>query len=98
MSAETLHEPRDRLSPHTLALHQAITSLMEEFEAVDWYRQRADACDDAALKAVLVHNMNDELEHAAMLIEWLRSNVPEFATQLKKFLFTTSSETSEHGV
>jgi hypothetical protein len=90
MSAETLHEPRERLSPHTLASHQALVSLMEELEAVDWYQQRADACDDAALKAVLVHNMNDELEHAAMLVEWLRCNMPEFATQLTKFMFTTS--------
>ena len=90
MSAETLHEPRERLSAHTLAAHQAIVSLMEELEAVDWYQQRADACDDAVLKAVLVHNMNDEYEHAAMLVEWLRCNVPEFAAQLTKFMFTTS--------
>jgi len=69
-------------------MHQAIVSLMEELEAMDWYRQRADDCDDAELKAVLVHNMNDEMEHAAMLIEWLRRNVDEFATQLDKFLNT----------
>ena len=54
-----------------------------------WYRQRADDCDDAELKAVLVHNMNDEVEHAAMLVEWLRRNVAEFATQLSKFMGTS---------
>ena len=59
---------------------------MEELQAIDWYRQRADDCEDAALAAVLVHNMNDEMEHAAMLIEWLRRNVAEFAAQLAKFV------------
>jgi len=53
-----------------------------------WYRQRDD-CDDAELKAVLVHNMSDEVEHAAMLVEWLRRNVAEFATQLSKFVGTS---------
>ena len=86
MSNETLHAPRERLTDVTIATHQAIVSLMEELEAMDWYRQRADDCDDAELKAVLVHNMNDEMEHAAMLIEWLRRNVDEFASQLGKFL------------
>ena len=85
MSSEMLHAPLERLSPQTIATHQAIVSLMEELEAMDWYRQRADGCDDAELKAVLIHNMNDEMEHAAMLIEWLRSNVAEFAIQLQKF-------------
>ena len=86
MSSEDLHAPRERLSDQTIATHQAIVSLMEELEAIDWYRQRADDCDDEQLKQVLVHNMNDEMEHAAMLVEWLRRNVAEFATQLGKFL------------
>jgi uncharacterized protein len=77
---------RERLSDHTVATHHAIVSLMEELEAMDWYRQRADDCDDTELKAVLLHNMNDEMEHAAMLVEWLRRNVDEFATQLGKFV------------
>lgn len=85
MSSEDLHAPRERLSKETIATHQAIVSLMEELEAMDWYRQRADDCDDAKLKAVLIHNMNDEMEHAAMLVEWLRNNVAEFAIQLEKF-------------
>ena len=86
MSSEALHAPRERLTDHTVATHQAIVSLMEELEAMDWYRQRADDCDDAELKAVLIHNMNDEMEHAAMLVEWLRRNVGEFAHQLEKFI------------
>jgi uncharacterized protein len=91
VSSETLHAPRERLTAKTIATHQAIVSLMEELEAMDWYRQRADDCDDAELKAVLIHNMNDEMEHAAMIVEWLRRNVDEFATQLGKFLGTKGS-------
>ena len=86
MASEDLHAPRERLTDQTIATHQAIVSLMEELQAIDWYRQRADDCDDAQLKAVIVHNMNDEMEHAAMLVEWLRRNVAEFAAQLDKFL------------
>ena len=86
MSIEDLHALRERLTDQTIATHQAIVSLMEELQAIDWYRQRADDCDDAELKAVIVHHMNDEMEHAAMLVEWLRRNVAEFATQLDKFL------------
>jgi hypothetical protein len=69
MSDEDLHAPRERLTDQTIATHQAIVSLMEELQAIDWYRQRADDCDDAQLKAVIVHNMNDEMEHAAILVE-----------------------------
>ena len=91
MSSEELHAPREKLSDKTFATHQAIVSLMEELEAIDWYGQRADDCADAELKKVLTHNMNDEMEHAAMLVEWLRRNVPEFATQLTKFLGVNGS-------
>src|ERR1700748_2707096 len=88
MSSEGLHAPRERLTKETLALHQALTSLIEELEAVDWYRQRADDCDDAALKEILLHNMREEIEHAAMALEWLRRNSPHFDKQLRKYLFT----------
>ncbi|WP_188770263.1 ferritin family protein [Novosphingobium endophyticum] len=88
MSSEGLHAPRERLSKTTLAMHQAITSLMEELEAADWYRQRADDCDDDALKAILLHNMREEIEHAAMVLEWLRRNSPDFDRELREYLFT----------
>ncbi len=91
MPSYELHVPRERLTDETYAAHLALTSLMEELEAIDWYRQRADDCDDAQLKAVLVHNMNDEMEHAAMLIEWLRRSITEFATQLDKFSKATGT-------
>ena len=88
MSSEGLHAPRERLSKETLSMHHAIVSLMEEMEAVDWYRQRADDCEDDALREILLHNMREEMEHAAMVLEWLRRNSEDFAAQLKEFLFS----------
>jgi uncharacterized protein len=90
MSSEALHVPRERLSKSTLMLHYAIASLMEELEAVDWYRQRVDDTDDAELKAVLLHNANEEIEHACMVLEWIRRREPCFDKQLKRYLFTTA--------
>ena len=88
MSSEGLHAPRERLSKKTLAMHHAITSLIEELEAADWYQQRADDCEDAALKEILLHNMREEIEHAAMALEWLRRNSPDFGKELKEYLFS----------
>ena len=88
MSSEELHAPRERLTRQTVAMHQAIVSLREELEAADWYRQRADDCDDPKLKEILLHNMREEIEHASMLIEWLRRNDATFARDLKEYLFT----------
>ena len=93
MSSEVLHVPREKLRRETLNLHYAITSLMEEFEAVDWYRQRADDCDDPALRAILLHNAREELEHASMVLEWMRRNDGELNAQLKEYLFTEASIT-----
>ena len=88
MSSEGLHAPRERLSKKTLHVHQAIVSLIEELDAVDWYQQRADDTDDESLKEILLHNMNEEIEHAAMALEWLRRNHDGFAHELKTYLFT----------
>ena len=89
MSSESLHAPRDRLSRATITLHQAIVSLMEELEASDWYRQRADDCEDGPLKEILLHNMREEIEHACMVLEWLRRNVPEWSEHLDTYLYTS---------
>jgi hypothetical protein len=97
MSSETLHVPRESLSKATLHLHYAITSLMEELEAVDWYRQRADDTDDDSLKASLIHNANEEMEHACMIIEWIRRNDPKFNEQLREYLFTEKPITEVEG-
>jgi len=96
VSSENLHAPRERLSKETLAMHHAISSLMEELEAVDWYRQRADDCEDAALKEILLHNMREEMEHAAMVLEWLRRNNPTFAKYLDEFLYSEGEIGEDH--
>ena len=97
MSSESLHAPRENLSAKTLALHQAIASLIEELEAVDWYRQRADDCADPALKDILLHNMREEMEHAAMVLEWIRRNDPDFDHELKDNLFKEGPIAGHHG-
>jgi hypothetical protein len=68
-------------------MHRALVSLQEELEAVDWYQQRADATEDPELKAILLHNMREEIEHASMVLEWLRRNHPDFAKHLRTYLF-----------
>lgn len=88
MPHEIFHEAKEDLSSETLELHRALTSLQEELEAADWYRQRADACQDEALKEILLHNMREELEHAAMLTEWLRRNSDDANKHLRTYLFT----------
>jgi ferritin-like protein len=87
MSHEGLHEPADALSEGTRNLHRALISLIEELEAIDWYQQRADACSDPALKAVLVHNRNEEVEHGMMTLEWLRRRDATFDKFLRRYLF-----------
>ncbi len=88
MSNEGYHEPINELSDETRDFHRAVVSLMEELEAVDWYNQRVDACKDAELKAILEHNRDEEKEHAAMVLEWIRRRDARFDKELKEYLFT----------
>ena len=105
MSSEGLHESEDRLSAATRDMHRAIVSLMEELEAVDWYQQRMDATDDGELRDILRHNRDEEKEHAAMVLEWIRRRDTVFDAKLREFLFTESPivgreqalERAEHG-
>ena len=87
MSSEGLHEPIAKLSHEALNLHRAIVSLMEELEAVDWYNQRAEGATDDELRKILIHNRDEESEHAVMVLEWLRRNHPVFDKELRKRLF-----------
>ena len=82
MAHEAFHEQVKDLSEETRDMHRAIVSLIEELEAVDWYNQRVDASTDKGLKAILAHNRDEEKEHAAMLVEYLRK---KDATQNKMF-------------
>jgi ferritin-like protein len=88
MANEGYHEPINELSAETRDMHRAIQSLMEELEAVDWYNQRVDACQDKELAAILAHNRDEEKEHAAMLLEWIRRRDAKFDGELKDYLFT----------
>jgi ferritin-like protein len=86
-SSTTYHEALEKLSSTTQDMHRALVSLQEELEAVDWYQQRAEACTDEALQAILLHNMREEIEHAAMVIEWLRRHSADFDRHLRTYLF-----------
>ena len=88
MASEGYHEPHEFLSAETMDRHRAIISLMEELEAVDWYDQRVDATGDPELAAILAHNRDEEKEHAAMTLEWLRRKDPVLDEQLRTYLFT----------
>lgn len=93
MTSEAYHE--SQITEKTRDMHRAITSLREELEAVDWYQQRIDATQDEDLKKILIHNRDEEKEHAAMVLEWLRRNDEGFAKELKDWLFTSRPFTTE---
>lgn len=94
MASDNYHEPLELLPEETRNLHRAIVSLMEELEAIDWYQQRADACSDPQLKAVLQHNKDEEIEHATMVMEWIRRHNEHFNEMMRKYLFTEQPITS----
>jgi uncharacterized protein len=87
-SSAELHEDPEKLKPETVDHHRAIVSLMEEFEAVDWYAQRVDATTDPDLQAILAHNRDEEKEHAAMVLEWLRRRDAALDGHLKTYLYS----------
>jgi uncharacterized protein len=93
MAHEGLHEPVELVSEETIDRHRAIVSIQEEFEAVDWYDQRVSATENSDLAAVLAHNRDEEKEHAAMTLEWLRRNDPVLDGHLRTYLFTTEPVT-----
>jgi ferritin-like protein len=87
MANEGYHEDINELSDETRDMHRAIVSLMEELEAIDWYNQRVDACKDSELRAILSHNRDEEKEHAAMVLEWIRRRDPAMDKELRDYLF-----------
>lgn len=82
------HEPWDAIPEEAREIHRALKSLQEELEAADWYHQRVVTCRNAALRDILAHHRDEEIEHACMLLEWLRREMPEWDTQLRTYLFT----------
>lgn len=91
MASEFLHESAQALRPETIDRHRAVASLMEELEAIDWYDQRIDAATDDELRRILAHNRDEEKEHAAMVLEWLRRHDPKLDEYLRMYLFTARS-------
>lgn len=93
-SSEHLHEEHSVLKTETVERHRAIASLREEFEAVDWYDQRVDATGDTELRGILAHNRDEEKEHAAMILEWLRRRDPRLDEMLRTYLFAEGEITA----
>jgi ferritin-like protein len=86
-SSGSLHESTEQLRPETIDRHRAVVSIMEELEAIDWYDQRIDAAHDRELKDILAHNRDEEKEHAAMMLEWLRRHDAKLDEHLRAYLF-----------
>lgn len=91
------HESPNELSEGTREYIRALNSLKEEIEAVDWYQQRLDATNDQQLKKILEHNRDEEMEHACMVLEWLRRNMDGWDAQLRQYLFTSNEITNVEG-
>lgn len=96
MASEGYHEPLEKLSAYTMDMSRAIKSLMEELEAVDWYQQRIEATSDPELRAILTHNRDEEKEHAAMVLEWIRRRDAKFDANLREYLFKSGPIVHEH--
>lgn len=87
-SSTQLHEPAELLTPETIDRHRALVSIIEEFDAIDWYQQRIEAADDPELAKLLAHNRNEEHEHAVMTLEWLRRRDKNLDKMMRLYLFT----------
>ncbi|MBD3307612.1 hypothetical protein GF339_14330 [candidate division KSB3 bacterium] len=83
------HEPVEELTAPDRDIHRALNSLKEEIEAIDWYQQRVATSANSELEEILAHNRDEEIEHACMLLEWLRRTRPEWDTTLQTYLFTS---------
>jgi uncharacterized protein len=88
MGSDTYHEPYEQLSGSTQDLHRALVSLVEELEAIDWYGQRAEVTGDTELRRVLLHNREEEIEHAMMNLEWIRRHDSKFDSTIRTYLLT----------
>jgi ferritin-like protein len=82
------HEDYDQMSDAALTFSRAVKSVQEELEAVDWYNQRAEATKDEQLRNILLHNRDEEIEHAMMMLEYLRRINPVFNKHMRTYFFT----------
>ncbi len=93
------HEPVEDLEDEDRDYVRTLMSLKEEVEAVNWYHQRVSASDDEAVADLLAHNRDEEIEHAAMALEWLRRNMDGWDEELRTYLFSDEpiTEIEEEG-
>ncbi len=82
------YEVAEDLSEGVKDLSRARQSLIEEFEAMMFYDERADATKDKDLRSVMEHNRDDEKEHAVLLLEWIRRHDKKMDKELKEILFS----------
>ena len=88
MPSNLPYEPIQPGSEASRDVHRAIASLIEELQAIDAYQARVDVTPDDELRAVLAHNRDEEVEHAMMLLEWLRRRTATIDAAIRTFLLT----------
>lgn len=72
-------------------LHRALLSLREKLEAIDGYAHRAEVCTDEAERLVIEHDRDEAVEHATILLEWIRRYTPVFDTSIRRYLSISDS-------
>lgn len=94
-SNTSLTEESENLNVETEDMSRLINSLIEELEAVNFYEQRSVASEDESIINLMIHNRDEEIEHAAMIIEEIRKRNEVWNKSLKEFLFKDDSEVVE---
>lgn len=83
MTSKGLHKIKNDLKPERMDIHQALSSLIGELEAVNWHNQCADTCTNKELRMIMEQSCDKKKEQAAMLLEWIRRQDPSFNTELR---------------
>jgi ferritin-like protein len=87
------HEPVSELTEEARNFERALESLKEEIDAVNWYHQRVVTSKNPELAKIMAHNRDEEIEHACMVLEWLRRNMDGWDEVMRTYLFTEKSVT-----
>ncbi len=82
------HENEELLSNEVKEQSRQLKSFKEELEQIDWYNQRIDVSNDEKLKEILIHNRDEEIEHAVMTLEWLRRNMDKWDEMISENLYS----------
>ncbi len=87
MATNQYHEPPSELSEQTRTYARMITSLIEEAEAIGWYKQRLSVEKDLEASAIMRDAMKEEFKHFGMDLEFLLRKTPEWRQILQGILF-----------